>query len=140
MKVAIPLNEDGTVFQHFGHAPRFKLYDIEGGTIASEEVVEATGSGHGALAGFLHGLAVNAVICGGIGAGARNALAQNGIDVFGGVQGSADAAARALASGTLAYDPDARCNHHDHHGHDALHSHCGAHKGGCRGHGGTCGA
>ena len=31
-----------------------------------------------------------------------------------GVQGNADDAVNALLSGNLAYDPDARCDHHDH--------------------------
>ncbi|MBQ4094581.1 MAG: DNA-binding protein, partial [Oscillospiraceae bacterium] len=71
------------------------------------------------------------VICGGIGAGAKNALAAADITVYGGVSGSADAAVVALLSGTLAYDPDARCDHHDHeHGDDHT---CGEH--GCGEHG-----
>ncbi|WP_333559946.1 NifB/NifX family molybdenum-iron cluster-binding protein [Gemmiger qucibialis] len=36
---------------------------------------------------------VNVVLCGGIGAGAQAALAQAGIQLFGGISGSADAAA-----------------------------------------------
>ena len=44
------------------------------------------------------------------------ALADAGIKLYGGVQGSADAAAKALAEGKLDYDPNARCDHHGHHG------------------------
>ena len=53
----------------------------------------------------------------------------NGSGHYAGVTGSADTAAKALAAGSLEYDPDARCDHHDHHGegHDC-HSHgCGEH-------------
>ncbi len=38
----------------------------------------------------------------------------DGIKFYAGVQDRADAAAKALAEGNLAYDPDARCDHHDH--------------------------
>ncbi len=55
--------------------------------------------------------------------GAQMALAEAGIKLYGGVQGDADAAAKALAEGKLEYDPDARCDHHDHEhgGHDCGH-------------------
>ena len=62
-----------------------------------------------------------AVICQELGTaldmGAQMALADAGISLYAGVQGSADAAAKALAEGTLEYDPNARCDHHDHHEH-----------------------
>ena len=73
------------------------------------------GSGHGALAGFLKAAQADALICGGIGMGAQSALAEDGIKLYGGVSGSADAAAKALAGGKLAYDPNAKCDHHGHH-------------------------
>ena len=59
------------------------------------------------------------------------ALAQAGIRLYGGVHGSADEAVKALLAGALDYDPNARCDHHDHeHGHDG-HT-CGDH--GCGSH------
>ena len=59
-------------------------------------------------------------------------LEEAGIRLYGGVSGSADAAVQALLAGTLAYDPNAHCDHHGHEGHD--HS-CGEHS--CGGH--SCG-
>lgn len=129
MRIAVTY-ENGEVFQHFGHTEQFKLYEAENGSVVKEQVIRAAGSGHGALAVFLKALKVEAVICGGIGAGARTALDEAGIAVYGGVAGNADAAAKALAEGRLKYDPDARCDHHDHHGGDCGH-HCGGH--GCGG-------
>ena len=114
MRVAVAYG-NGAVFQHFGHTEQFKLYDVEGGEIVGEQVVDTNGSGHGALAGFLQAVKADALICGGIGMGAQTALADVGIKLYAGVQGSADEAARALAKGNLEYDPDARCNHHGHH-------------------------
>ena len=127
MRIAVTY-ENGEVFQHFGHSEQFKLYDAEDGKIVSEQVVDTNGSGHGALAGFLQAAKVDALICGGIGMGAQMALADAGIRLYAGVQGSADLAAKALAAGTLAYDPDAHCDHHGHHhdgdcGHDSCADH-----------------
>lgn len=115
--------EDGRVFQHFGHSAAFKIYEAEEGEIRSSQVVDTNGSGHGALAGFLRERGVTHLICGGIGAGARTALAQAGIQLFPGVTGAADEAALALVKGTLRYDPDTACTHHDH---EEGHS-CGEH-------------
>ena len=133
MRIAVPY-EDGQVFQHFGHTRQMKLYDVEKGQVVAEQVADTAGSGHGALAGFLSGLKVDTLICGGIGAGAQEALAQAGIRLYGGVSGGADEAVRALLDGTLAYSPDVQCGHHEHHGAHA----CGEDKQGCSGSG--CGA
>jgi len=127
MRIAVTY-ENGSIFQHFGHTEQFKLYDVEDGTITNEQVIDTNGSGHGALAGFLLSARVDALICGGIGMGAQMALADAGIKLYGGVQGSADEAAKALAEGRLSYDPDARCDHHEHHhGGDCGHDHCADH-------------
>lgn len=122
MKIAVTY-EDGQIFQHFGHTAQFKIYDVADGKVVSAQVVGTGGSGHGALAGFLMQQGVTALICGGIGGGAQAALANAGITLYGGVSGSADEAVAALLDGTLGYNPNVQCNHHDH---QAGHS-CGNH-------------
>ena len=131
MRVAVTY-DNGTIFQHFGHTEEFKLYDIENNEIVGEQVVPTMGSGHGALAGFLAAKGVDALICGGIGGGAQNALAQAGIRLFGGVSGSADEAVRALIAGNLGYNPDVHCSHHAHE-HSCGEHRCGEDKQGCAG-------
>ena len=128
MKIAVTY-ENGEIFQHFGHTETFKIYDIADDKVVSAEVVDTNGSGHGALAGFLVAHGVDTLICGGIGGGAQNALAQAGIRLFGGVSGNADEAVNALLAGNLGYDPDVHCNHHDHHGegHSCCDHGCGSH-------------
>lgn len=111
MKAAVTY-EAGTVFQHFGHTEMFKIYDIEDGKIIGSELVSSNGSGHGALAGLLKDLKTDALICGGIGGGAKEALAAAGIAVYGGVSGDADKAAEDFAAGRLSYNPDVMCSHH----------------------------
>ena len=131
MRIAVTY-ENGEIFQHFGHTEQFKVYDVENSKIISSEVVDTNGSGHGALAGVLSALHVDALICGGIGGGAQAALAAAGIQLYGGVSGEADAAAEALAAGTLAYNPNVMCSHHGEHHHEG---NCGDH--GCGHH--SCG-
>lgn len=130
MKIAVTY-ENGEVFQHFGHTEQFKLYDIENGKVVASEVVGTNGSGHGALAGFLAEHQVQVLICGGIGGGAQNALAQAGIKLFGGCSGNADQAVEALLEGQLNYDADVKCSHHDHEhgegGHQCGNHGCGSH-------------
>ena len=113
MKIAVTY-ENGQIFGHFGHTEQFKIYTSENGKIIISEVVDTKGSGHGALAALLTKLEVDALICGGIGAGAQMALAEAGIKLYGGVSGSCDAAVEALLVGTLEFDPNAKCDHHDH--------------------------
>ena len=122
MKIAVTY-EDGNVFQHFGHTASFKIYDVADGKVVSSQVVDTNGSGHGALAGLLEDLGVNALICGGIGGGARIALGEADITIYGGVSGDADEAVETLLAGSLEFNPNATCNHH-HGDHD---HHCGEH-------------
>lgn len=124
MKIAVTY-ENGMVFQHFGRTQQFKVYEVVDGKMVDMKVVSSNGSGHGALAGVLAGLGVDVLICGGMGMGAKNALAAAGIEVRGGVQGEADLAVADYLVGKLAYDPDYRCDHHDHH-HGEDHE-CGDH-------------
>ena len=131
MKIAVTY-ENGQIFQHFGHTEQFKLYDVADGSIIATEIVNSNGSGHGALAGFLMQQGVDVLICGGIGGGAQVALAEAGIKLYGGVSGEADAAVNALLAGSLGYNPNVRCNHHDHGHGEGVHS-CGEH--GCGHHG-----
>ena len=123
MKIAVTY-ENGEVFQHFGHTETFKIYEVENGSIVNAQVIPTEGSGHGALADFLAEKQVEILICGGIGAGAKSALAEAGITLYGGVTGTADEAARSLLNGTLHYNADIACSHHNHEhgGHD-----CGSH-------------
>lgn len=116
---------DGQIFQHFGHSEEFKVYDVEDGKVIKSEVVSTNGSGHGALATLLKDLQVDVLICGGIGGGAQNALAADGIKLYGGVVGSADAAVEAFLANKLEFNPNVHCSHHDHQ-HGEGHS-CGSH-------------
>ena len=130
MKVAIPIDKDELIDQHFGHAERFRIYALDGENIVGTEDIGTEGTGHEALAAFFLQRGVDALVCGGIGSGAVDALGMTGIRIYGGIRGLADFAAEALARGMLAYNPQANCDHH----HEEGSCGCGHHEDG-----GECG-
>lgn len=112
MRIAVTY-ENGEIFQHFGHTSQFKIYDIIDGKINSSKIIPTLGNGHGALAEFLKSQEVDTLVCGGIGGGAKTALANAGIQLFRGVSGAADNAVQALINNTLEYDTNVECTHHE---------------------------
>ena len=130
MKIAITY-DNGNVFQHFGRTEEFKVYNVEDQKVVSSELIGSNGSGHGALAGLLADHQIDVLICGGIGAGAQNALAEAGIELCSGASGDVDLAVEAYLKGELV-NAGSTCDHHDHGeghscgGHDGEH-HCGHH-------------
>lgn len=133
MKIAVTY-ENELVFPHFGHTKHFKMYDVEEGKVVSTQIVSTEGSGHGALAKMLSSLKVDTLICGGIGSGAKTALTEAGITIYGGVAGKTDEAVEALLAGKLIFNPDVKCSHHEHEHHHGHKHHCGEDKQGCSGH------
>ena len=127
MRIAVTF-ENGNIYQHFGHTETFKFYDTENGDITNFSLAKTNGEGHGALSSFLLQNNVDVLICGGIGAGAKNALEDAGIKLYGGVTGSADSAVIAFLAGKLQFNPAVKCDHH----HEGEH-HCGENKHGCGG-------
>ncbi len=128
MKIAVTY-ENGQVFQHFGHTEQFKVYEVVNNEVVSSKVIPTNGSGHGALADFLKQESVSVLICGGIGGGAKAALAEAGIELYGGTSGNADEQIAAFLSGRLAYNPNTECKHHENHG-----DNCGNHDHDCGNH------
>lgn len=133
MKIAVTY-DNGNVFQHFGRTEFFKVYDVEDNKVISSEVIGSNGVGHGALAGLLSDRSVDVLICGGIGGGAQQALADAGVELIAGAEGDTDQAVEAYLKGEL-ISTGANC---DHHHHEDGHS-CGS--GGCgESCGGGCGS
>ena len=137
MKIAVTY-ENEQIFQHFGHTEQFKVYNVEDGKIIDTVVIDTNGQGHGALASLLMSLGADVLICGGIGGGAQMALADAGIKLYGGVRGACDAAVEAFLDNNLGYNPNVRCDHHDHEheegGHNCEDHGCCTHN--CGGHSG----
>ncbi len=130
MKIAVTY-DNGNIFQHFGRTESFKVYEVEDNKVVSSEVIGSNGLGHGALAGLLSEQSVDVLICGGIGGGAQQALAEAGVELVAGAEGDVDQAVEAYLKGEL-ISTGANC---DHHHHEDGHS-CGDHGEGhsCGGH------
>lgn len=112
MKIAVTYGEDGQVFQHFGHAEHFKIYEFGERGLVNTMVIGTNGTGHEAMAGFLAKGDVKVLICGGVGEGAMLALSEAGILVVPGVTGDADMAVADFLKGILQPDGAANCSHH----------------------------
>ena len=110
MRIAVSY-QDGMVFQHFGHTEQFKIYDVDESGVVSSKVIGTEGSGHEALAEYLKAQGVDALICGGIGDGAQNALTEQGIALCAGAAGDADKAVEAFLRGELV-NTGVNCDHH----------------------------
>lgn len=145
MKIAV-CYRNGQIFQHFGKTECFKLYEVENGQILRTELMDSGDTGHEALAGLLAEKGVEQLICGGMGSGAQAALAEAGITVFAGAEGSADDAVEALLAGELG-STGVNCHHHDEEqaescccgcGEEEEEEGCGGDCGGCCS-GGCCG-
>ena len=131
MKIAVTY-DNGNIFQHFGKTENFKVYEVEDNQVVSSEVIGSNGTGHGALAGLLSEQGVDVLICGGIGGGAKMALAQKNISVFGGVTGETRKVVEDYLAGTLLFNANAECADHHHHDHENCSEHdhhCGGHCG-----------
>ena len=157
MRIAIPVKNEN-IYQHFGMASTFKVYDVEEKRVVNTFLNEAAGTGHGAKVGPLVDNKVDCVICGGIGEGAMSQLAGAGIFLIAGISGNADEAVVAALAQTLKADYQAaaaKSRHqyrHQHgrgegcgcggHGHGEGECGCGGHghgQGRGRGQGGGCG-
>lgn len=129
MRIAVTYEQE-MIDQHFGRTEQFKFYDVQDGQVTSSQIIDAGGTGHGALVGFLRAAEVEVLICGGIGMGARMALEEAGVELLPGVAGNADEVVRSYLEGTLEYNPDTACSHHNHEhgeGHECHHGDCGSH-------------
>ena len=112
MKIAVTYDNEGGIFQHFGHTEFVKVYNVENKNVVSTEVLSTDGNGHSAIATFLNDEDAKVLICGGIGPCAISALAEYGIVLCAGISGNADEAVDAFLNGTLDFQTGANCNYH----------------------------
>jgi predicted Fe-Mo cluster-binding NifX family protein len=100
MRVAIAVT-GSEVAEHFGRCDCFMLVTIEEKEIKSRDVLNTPPHEPGLLPRLLADQGVEYLIAGGIGNRAAQFMAQFGIEVLGGVQGSAENALSMFLSRTL---------------------------------------
>lgn len=118
MKVCIPVVEnkgmESLPYGHFGSAPEFVVCDLEAGTVETINNGDL-GHEHGKCQPLkaLAGTKVDAVIVGGIGAGAIMKLNQMGTKVYKGVNDTIEVNLKLLEQGRLAeFNMTNACQHH----------------------------
>lgn len=125
MKICFPVVDaqglDSMVFDHFGSARQFIIVDNESSQLTTIDNRDL-GHQHGACnpVGALGGHAVDAIVVGGIGAGAVAKLQQVGIKVFKAQAATVAENLALLASGAFNQTMTASCGGH-HHGHSCGH-------------------
>jgi predicted Fe-Mo cluster-binding NifX family protein len=116
----------GDISGHFGHTPFFVVAEIVDGRVTSSRSVASPGHGEGCnMPTFVHSLGATSVIVGGIGGGAVNGLARQGIEVVAGASGNAGDTLKSYAAGSLISGAPG-CHGHGHGGgrsHSCSHHH-----------------
>ena len=122
MKIAVPTVGD-QIDQHFGHCEKYSIFTIEENAIKAEETMASsqTCGCKSNAASTLAQSGVKILIAGGIGNGAVNVLASNGIKTIKGASGSAKNAVELFLRGELqdrgdicqshTHDPNHLCQH-----------------------------
>ena len=127
MKIAVSY-KDGEIYEHFGHAECFAVYDFDLRDMdnSTKKLIDVTDRhGHKAMADLMKAEGIDAVLSGSMGGEAKAMLLSYGIGPVVGYCGDADTAAELLVLGRLPIDPNAAT--------------CGGGCGGCSGCGGGCG-
>ena len=108
MKISI--STDGNlVSAHFGRCPEFTVADIQGGKLIKTERIPNPGHAPGAIPEYLHDKGVERIICGGIGARAKELFNEYGIQVIAGVTGEINDVLEAFMNGTLIASDESLC-------------------------------
>jgi predicted Fe-Mo cluster-binding NifX family protein len=121
-KIAIPTS-DGRLFQHFGKAPLVTVAIVENNTVTSKTTLVAPEHEHGSMPRFIKSHDCTDVICGGIGGGAADMLAEMNIALHAGAPSlDVDTILKMYIEGTITYG-DGSCSHDSCGGHHHEHNH-----------------
>lgn len=110
MKIAVSY-ENGQIFHHVGDTKTFKLYNVEENKVIDTKILETTGRGRGMVIDFLQENSATVLLCNEICSGAKGAVVDTGVQVFGGVTGDADEAVKAFLNNQLTDGDTVVCNH-----------------------------
>jgi len=111
IKIAVPTDEAGNVFKHFGKAAQFTIYELQDKELVNKVVLKTEGEGHESNVTVLSDNLVTVVICGGIGFEAMERLMNKGILVMPGAAGDSDVVTAAYLDGSLTGDKNAAHPH-----------------------------
>lgn len=101
MIVALALESNQAIAQHFGHCPIFRLVTIEDGKQVSSEDMQSPKHQPGLLPRVLHERGVDVIVAGGMGGSAQDLFQQYGIDTVVGAAGDAQSVIEQFIKGEL---------------------------------------
>ncbi|MCQ2559605.1 MAG: NifB/NifX family molybdenum-iron cluster-binding protein [Clostridia bacterium] len=114
MKIAVPYDNE-QVFGHFGQTKTFAIYEVnEQKQIVDKKLLPTQEQGHGALPVLLKAHGVDILLAGGMGQGAKDAIAKQGIIGLTGATGSVDEVVKAYLAGKFVSTNTVCQHHHDH--------------------------
>jgi predicted Fe-Mo cluster-binding NifX family protein len=110
MKIALPTSDSGMIEAHFGHCSGFTLYHVENNSISGEErIIPPAGCGcKSSIIPDLAAQGVTVMLAGNMGPGAAALIQDNGMELYRGVSGPAQAAVETFLAGKIA-DQDQGC-------------------------------
>lgn len=123
MKIAVSVKADNSIDNHFGHCAYFKVFTVgENNQLISEQIIPSP-QGCGCksnIASELAEMGVTTMLAGGIGEGAINKLALNGISVVRNCSGDSNQLLADFLAGKIK-DGGESCAAHYHHHHEEGH-------------------
>lgn len=111
MKVAVAC-DSGSVSQHFGRCPEYRIFDVQDRKIVSQTTLKSPGHEPGVLPRLLASHGVNCVIAGGMGPSAVDLFRQNNIEVVTGASGKVEDVIQSYIDGTLQLN-ESSCEHRE---------------------------
>lgn len=117
MKIAVPVKNNNTIDDHFGHCEFYNIYTVSDTKKIQEVETLKSGQGCGCksnIASVLANSGVTIMLAGGIGAGAINVLNSAGIEVIRGCSGIANEIVEKYLEGFV-IDSGSSCQQHNAH-------------------------
>jgi predicted Fe-Mo cluster-binding NifX family protein len=116
IKIIIP-NENGSVSEHFGHASKFTLLEVEDNKVVKKTDIDPPEHQPGILPRFFHEKGIDLVITGGMGSRAIELFKEFNIGVIVGIKGSINDVIQQFLQGELqngkstCHGSHQNCNH-----------------------------
>lgn len=116
MKIAVPVNKNNTIDEHFGHCESYNVYSIN--DKKEIEKIENMESPQGCgcksnIASVFQQMGITVMLAGGIGMGAINILKEHGVSVIKGCSGNSEEVVKSYLKGEI-IDSGSICQSHEH--------------------------
>lgn len=125
--IAVPVDGDNKVNAHFGKTEAFRIYEFEESTLVNQGTLRNEASGHDEVAAMLLAKNVQVVLCNGIGMGALQALMDQNVQVYPGLEGDVDVVVASYLDGAIVNGGFSTCSSHSDDSSCSCGGNCGCH-------------